>query len=338
MLVLGCEVGSIGVVYAIVKLQLRRGASMVTSCSPGSTRQWIGFARQFAIIYFGNDWFAENRTSSHHVAERLSQRTRVLYVDSPGFGRQRRTAAICGSSVASCCRRAAAATVGDRLWQMSVPQILPAPAVCSASERRAGQAPGQAGVETARIARERCRGSRSPIRLSGERLRRGRGRLLLHRRLRSMPDVDARRRRRDGSHLTSRADQVFVVLADAAGKAAIEASTRSLRMEWTSRSSDGIGSGSFDRTGRRNPRPVVGFYGLIEEWIDLDLIADLAERRPRWTFLMIGRLAVDAGRLKALPNVVFAGPQPYRSLPTGRRRSTLPSSRIADPSGRTRPR
>jgi glycosyltransferase involved in cell wall biosynthesis len=55
---------------------------------------------------------------------------------------------------------------------------------------------------------------------------------------------------------------------------------------------------------------------LIERWIDLELIADLAERRPRWTFLMIGRLAVDPGRLRALPNVAFVGPQPYRSLPS----------------------
>jgi glycosyltransferase involved in cell wall biosynthesis len=31
---------------------------------------------------------------------------------------------------------------------------------------------------------------------------------------------------------------------------------------------------------------------------------------------LIGRLAVDPGRLRSLPNVVFAGPQPYRSLPS----------------------
>jgi glycosyltransferase involved in cell wall biosynthesis len=68
--------------------------------------------------------------------------------------------------------------------------------------------------------------------------------------------------------------------------------------------------------GARNlVHPVVGFYGLIERWIDLDLIADLAGRRPHWTFLMIGRLAVDPGSLGVLPNVVFVGPQPYCSLP-----------------------
>ncbi|HEY7287405.1 MAG TPA: hypothetical protein VH497_18270, partial [Vicinamibacterales bacterium] len=39
----------------------------------------------YDVIYFGNDWFAENRTSSHHVAEHLAQRTRVLYIDMPGL-------------------------------------------------------------------------------------------------------------------------------------------------------------------------------------------------------------------------------------------------------------
>ena len=37
------------------------------------------------ILYFGNDWTAENRTSSHHVARWLAQRYRVIYVESPGL-------------------------------------------------------------------------------------------------------------------------------------------------------------------------------------------------------------------------------------------------------------
>src|SRR5579862_8945848 len=37
------------------------------------------------IIYFGNDWFAENRTSSHHVARELAKRHRVIYVECPGL-------------------------------------------------------------------------------------------------------------------------------------------------------------------------------------------------------------------------------------------------------------
>ena len=37
------------------------------------------------IVYFGNEWFAENRTSSHHMARRLAERANLLYVDSPGM-------------------------------------------------------------------------------------------------------------------------------------------------------------------------------------------------------------------------------------------------------------
>src|SRR5437867_9918166 len=34
------------------------------------------------IVYFGNDWAAENRTSSHHIAMRLAQRFPMLYIDA----------------------------------------------------------------------------------------------------------------------------------------------------------------------------------------------------------------------------------------------------------------
>src|ERR1700687_2191353 len=37
------------------------------------------------ILYFGNDWFAENRTSSHHVARWLAGRFRVYYVETAGL-------------------------------------------------------------------------------------------------------------------------------------------------------------------------------------------------------------------------------------------------------------
>ncbi len=60
--------------------------------------------------------------------------------------------------------------------------------------------------------------------------------------------------------------------------------------------------------------PIVGFFGLIERWIDLDLIDYLAEQRPQWTFLLIGRLAVPAGRLKSdVRTCTFWGNAPTRS-------------------------
>ncbi len=61
--------------------------------------------------------------------------------------------------------------------------------------------------------------------------------------------------------------------------------------------------------------PVIGFFGLIHEWIDLDLIARLAERRPDWTIALIGKASVDVGALKRFPNVKLLGRKPYEVLP-----------------------
>jgi glycosyltransferase involved in cell wall biosynthesis len=63
------------------------------------------------------------------------------------------------------------------------------------------------------------------------------------------------------------------------------------------------------------PGPVLGFYGTIQDWVDLDLIAYLAERHPEWTIVMIGRVAVDVSRFIELPNVHFLGRRPHSELP-----------------------
>jgi Glycosyl transferases group 1 len=37
------------------------------------------------IIYFGNDWFGENKTSSHHISSLLSKDHNVYYLECPGM-------------------------------------------------------------------------------------------------------------------------------------------------------------------------------------------------------------------------------------------------------------
>src|SRR5215470_16302878 len=37
------------------------------------------------ILYFGNDWSADNRTSSHHIARWLAGRHKVYYLECPGL-------------------------------------------------------------------------------------------------------------------------------------------------------------------------------------------------------------------------------------------------------------
>lgn len=63
------------------------------------------------------------------------------------------------------------------------------------------------------------------------------------------------------------------------------------------------------------PRPIVGFVGGLSEWVDLELVADLARQRPTCSFVLIGPITIDTSPLHDLPNVRLLGPRPYASLP-----------------------
>src|SRR5437870_11090282 len=43
----------------------------------------------------------------------------------------------------------------------------------------------------------------------------------------------------------------------------------------------------------RLPRPVIGFFGLIADWVDLDVIRYLAQARPDCSFVLIGKVTTD---------------------------------------------
>jgi glycosyltransferase involved in cell wall biosynthesis len=63
------------------------------------------------------------------------------------------------------------------------------------------------------------------------------------------------------------------------------------------------------------PGPVIGFYGLIEDWVDLEVVRHVACCRPEWSLLLIGEIKTDISALEKLPNVHFLGRREYKSLP-----------------------
>ncbi len=64
------------------------------------------------------------------------------------------------------------------------------------------------------------------------------------------------------------------------------------------------------------PRPILGYYGVIDERIDLDLLEALARRRPDWSFVMVGPVAkIQPAHLPSVPNLHYVGQQPYARLP-----------------------
>ncbi|MDQ2653373.1 MAG: glycosyltransferase [Chloroflexota bacterium] len=64
------------------------------------------------------------------------------------------------------------------------------------------------------------------------------------------------------------------------------------------------------------PRPVLGYYGVIDERLDLGLIDAVAASHPEWTIAMIGPVAkISQADLPQRPNIVYYGAQTYASLP-----------------------
>lgn len=64
------------------------------------------------------------------------------------------------------------------------------------------------------------------------------------------------------------------------------------------------------------PRPRLGFYGVIDERIDLDLLAALADARPEWSLVMVGPVVkISADDLPRRPNLHYLGSKDYAELP-----------------------
>jgi glycosyltransferase involved in cell wall biosynthesis len=63
------------------------------------------------------------------------------------------------------------------------------------------------------------------------------------------------------------------------------------------------------------PRPVIGFFGLIADWVDVELMASVAERFLTGSLVAIGKATTDVSSLKRLPNVHLLGRKPYSALP-----------------------
>jgi len=64
------------------------------------------------------------------------------------------------------------------------------------------------------------------------------------------------------------------------------------------------------------PRPRLGFFGVIDERFDGELIADIADAHPEWQVVLVGPVVkIDPGSLPQRQNVHYLGQQSYKALP-----------------------
>lgn len=275
---------------------------------------------RLTIVYFANDWASENRTSSHHIAERLSRWQPLLYVESPGM----RTPQVTGRDLRKIGRLFAAllrrpVRIRDGLWRCTIPQL---------PFRRL---PGVVGLNRW-FAR---RALRRALRLMGA------GEVMLwfavpHPEFlvgrlgermvvyyciddyAAHPGVDSERLRACDAALMRKADRVFVAPPALLAQKLAENPN-------TVYSPHGVDAELFGRAmqpetevppeARALSPPIIGFFGSLAPWIDISLITALARARPNHTLLLIGHASTDVTELAQLPNVRMVGAQPYGSLP-----------------------
>jgi UDP-galactopyranose mutase len=76
------------------------------------------------------------------------------------------------------------------------------------------------------------------------------------------------------------------------------------------------GQGAPQSQGLGQSSPRMGFYGVIDERMDLELLAAIADARPAWKLVMVGPVVkIDPAQLPQRPNIAYAGACTYDQLP-----------------------
>ena len=264
------------------------------------------------ILFFGNDWDAENRTSSHHIARWLARTHRVYYIECPGLRAPQGT----GRDLRKIWKKLARFSRGPQQVEknLKVWSLLQVPLHRFAAVRRLNVPLALLAIRWFML-RE---GIRQPVTWSMlphacsvvKRLGERKAIYYCTDDYSLMPSVDPATVRLMDEEMTRKVDVVFVSSETLlASKLRLNpeahASPHGVDVEHFAMAQDEGLPCPPEMAGLH--RPIVGFTGLIERWIDLDLVDYLAENRPDWTFVLIGRLACPAGKLADRPNVCFLG-------------------------------
>ena len=64
------------------------------------------------------------------------------------------------------------------------------------------------------------------------------------------------------------------------------------------------------------PHPRIGFYGVVDERFDIELLDKAAEQRPGWQFVILGPVVkIDEAMLPKRANIHYLGSKSYNELP-----------------------
>jgi glycosyltransferase involved in cell wall biosynthesis len=273
----------------------------------------------YAFVYFGNDWTAENRTSSHHIAARLSAQFPLLYVETPGTRAPKASKRDLSKIFAKISKMfQPPEQVSANMTRMTVAQI---PFSGSAFIRKLNKVIAIYLIKRT-IAKLGYKKWILWFALPGP------GYVLGHLKeahsvyycidnYSALPGVDKKSVAQLDASLTAGAGSLFV-----APPSVFEQKKAANKHVYFS--PHGVDFDLFSQGSKPDTEimpqmanvtgPAVGYWGLVAEWTDVKLLADLARARPEITVVLIGHASVDVSELDGLKNVMMVGPQPYKTL------------------------
>lgn len=272
------------------------------------------------IIYFGNDWSAENRTSSHHIAAHLSRNHKVLYVECPGLRApktNKRDLLKIFKKLSKVFKKPKIISQNLMIFTLiQIPfhkiklvsklnyylSIFLLKRVCSNNNitnpilwfvvPHVGYIVGTLNEQ---LAVYYCIDDYS-----------------------ALPDVDSDVIKDMDLTLSNNVDVVFT----ASSSLALAKKNQNKNVLY---SPHGVEYEHFHQAFGKNiplpedirllQQPIIGFFGLLEAWIDLDLICDIARRYPNYNIVIIGRVAVDVSQFNQFNNIHLLGKKDFSDLP-----------------------
>ncbi len=272
------------------------------------------------IFYFSNDWRADNKTSSHHIAGQLKKHNRLFYIEASGM----RAPSASAHDLRRIWKKASEFLKGPQQVEDNVyvfsPLILPFHKF--GAVRKINEwllAASLSGV---------CRKYKvnAPIlwmvspHMSTV-IGKLKEKLVVYYCVddfSSLPGVNEGSIRSFDRDLTQKADVVFTPSLPLYEKkralnSHVHLAPHGVDLEHFRKVFDpGL---AVPEDMKQIPRPIIGFFGLIEKWVDLELIKFIAEKRKNYSVVLIGRVVQDITMFAGLPNVFFLGSRPFKVLP-----------------------
>lgn len=276
--------------------------------------------RSVPIVAFANDW-GTDPTSKHHVMRLLSEHTDVLWVESSGMRAPSMARSGDLRRVAAKLRKMTGGTrrVLPGLGVLSPPSVplpsnpmarslnarLYAGSITRALARMGHREPPLLWVYTPTVARYL-----SQLRRSG---------LVYHcvDRWWAFEEYDPVEMRACHEILCREADHVFAsakALEDDCRQFTDRVSYLPHGVQWehfrTALTASGPRPADMPSSG-----PVAGFIGMLDSWVDQELLVAVARRIAPAHVVLVGHARVDVSRLDAEPNVHLLGRKPFAELP-----------------------